>query len=263
MTMLQLNPLIPVETPQGRGMAHLVIDYGPETHLLWTVFLDANGECWTFQNAQVRLQANPTMRPALTDSKPGIADMLPRMVDNSRPNADRRPADIAQRMGERMRAASCEGSMRLGTGCGKCVKCRYQVYHTEAIGAKITWCKGSIALGTGCDQCEKCWGEHQAIQLLKESPRADKELAKANQQRAQQEEMLKKQPPEEDKPTPPADTVPLCGGSTVSSPPCGKCAQCKNEVDQVSSLMSAHFLKKTYEAEQSPGAKDVTGTNAP
>lgn len=103
MTMLQLNPLIPVETPQGRGMAHLVIDYGPEANLLWTVFLDANGECWTFQNAQVRLQANPTMRPALTDSKPGIADMLPRMVDNSRPNADMRPADVAQRMGERLR----------------------------------------------------------------------------------------------------------------------------------------------------------------
>lgn len=61
--MLQLTPTTPVETPQGKGQAHLVIDYGSEHNLLWVCFLDKNGECWTFQNKQITLQANPTMRP--------------------------------------------------------------------------------------------------------------------------------------------------------------------------------------------------------
>ena len=41
--------------------AHLVIDYGPEFHLLWTVFLDESGECWTFSNPKIRAQKNITL----------------------------------------------------------------------------------------------------------------------------------------------------------------------------------------------------------
>ena len=48
-------------TPKGSGLAHLVIDYGPEQHLLWVVALDIGGECWTFPNPEVRFAANPTM----------------------------------------------------------------------------------------------------------------------------------------------------------------------------------------------------------
>ncbi len=59
--MLQLNPPIPLETPRGRGFAHLVLDYGQEFDLLWTVFIDATGESWTFRNPEVRLQPNATM----------------------------------------------------------------------------------------------------------------------------------------------------------------------------------------------------------
>ena len=63
--MLQLSPPIPVETPRGKGLAHLVIDYGVEYHILWVVFIDETRECWTFQNPEIRIQANPTMgRPA-------------------------------------------------------------------------------------------------------------------------------------------------------------------------------------------------------
>ena len=58
---LQLNPTIPVETPKGRGEAVGWIDYGPEHHLMWIVFLDAGGQCWTFENPQIRGCANPTM----------------------------------------------------------------------------------------------------------------------------------------------------------------------------------------------------------
>lgn len=58
---LQLNPPIPVETPKGPGMAHLVIDYGIEHNLFWVVFLDATGECWTYTNPEIRAQKNVTL----------------------------------------------------------------------------------------------------------------------------------------------------------------------------------------------------------
>ena len=61
MTLIQLSPLIPLETPKGRGMAHFLMDYGEEHHLYWTVFIDATGECWTFANPEIRLQPNITM----------------------------------------------------------------------------------------------------------------------------------------------------------------------------------------------------------
>lgn len=59
--MIQLNPPIPVQTPKGPGLAHLVIDYGPEFNLIWVVFLDESGECWSFDNTKIRAQKNITM----------------------------------------------------------------------------------------------------------------------------------------------------------------------------------------------------------
>lgn len=58
---LQLNPPIPVITPKGKGFAHLVIDYGPEYDILWTVFLE-NSECWTYNNKDIRAQENFTYK---------------------------------------------------------------------------------------------------------------------------------------------------------------------------------------------------------
>ena len=58
---LQLNPPLPLVTPKGPGWAHAVIDYGPESNLLWVVFLDAGGECWAFQNPEIRMQPNVTL----------------------------------------------------------------------------------------------------------------------------------------------------------------------------------------------------------
>ena len=51
----QLNPPLPMETSKGGGWAHFLIDYGPESGLLWVVFLDADGACWTVPNAEVRM----------------------------------------------------------------------------------------------------------------------------------------------------------------------------------------------------------------
>jgi hypothetical protein len=57
----QLNPPLPLETPKGSGWAHFVIDYGSEAALLWVVFLDADGACWSVPNSEVRMEWNWTM----------------------------------------------------------------------------------------------------------------------------------------------------------------------------------------------------------
>ena len=59
--MLQLNPPIPVVTPKGEGWAHVLIDYSQEHDLLWVVFLDESGECWTLPNRDIRIQSNLTL----------------------------------------------------------------------------------------------------------------------------------------------------------------------------------------------------------
>lgn len=59
--MLQLNPPLPLLTPKGEGFAHLLIDYGPESDLYWTVFITATGEIWTFANREVRASKNITL----------------------------------------------------------------------------------------------------------------------------------------------------------------------------------------------------------
>ncbi len=61
MTILQLNPAIPVETPKGSGQAIFIIDYSSEHNLIWTVIIDSTGEIWSFQNPHVRAQKNITM----------------------------------------------------------------------------------------------------------------------------------------------------------------------------------------------------------
>ena len=57
----QLNPPIPVATPKGSALAHLVIDYGPEYNLIWVCFIDETGECWSYDNKLIRAQKNITM----------------------------------------------------------------------------------------------------------------------------------------------------------------------------------------------------------
>lgn len=56
--LVQLNPPLHMETPKGAGFAHFVIDYGPESNLLWVVFMDADGACWTVPNPEIRMSFN-------------------------------------------------------------------------------------------------------------------------------------------------------------------------------------------------------------
>ena len=57
-TLEQLNPPLPMTTPHGPGLAHFLMDYGAESHLMWVVFMDADGACWTVPNPEVRMAPN-------------------------------------------------------------------------------------------------------------------------------------------------------------------------------------------------------------
>ncbi len=59
----QLNPPLPlfIVSKNAPALAHGVIDYGPEHHLLWICFLNENGECWTVPNSDVRMEWNYSM----------------------------------------------------------------------------------------------------------------------------------------------------------------------------------------------------------
>ena len=59
--LLQLNPPIPVTTPKGKALAHVLIDLGAEHDLIWVCFQDQTGECWSWGNRDIRAQKNPTM----------------------------------------------------------------------------------------------------------------------------------------------------------------------------------------------------------
>lgn len=61
MTVTQLCPTIPLDTPKGSGLAWFMIDYSEEHHLMWVVAIDDTGEIWTFKNTEVRAQKNITM----------------------------------------------------------------------------------------------------------------------------------------------------------------------------------------------------------
>jgi hypothetical protein len=59
---LRLDPPIPLFVPgRGTGVAHFLVDYGPEWHLHWVVFLDDGGGVWTLANPEVRGQVNTTL----------------------------------------------------------------------------------------------------------------------------------------------------------------------------------------------------------
>ena len=56
----QLQTPIPLQTPKGKAWAVAVIDYGPHWDLLWVTFIHDTGECWTFNNKDIRQEENFT-----------------------------------------------------------------------------------------------------------------------------------------------------------------------------------------------------------
>lgn len=61
MTIIQLDPPLPMNTPKGEAIAHFLIDYGMESHLMWVCFQAETGECWTWSNPEIRIQKNISM----------------------------------------------------------------------------------------------------------------------------------------------------------------------------------------------------------
>jgi hypothetical protein len=58
---VRINPPIPLDTVRGKGYAHFLIDYSQEHDLIWVVFIDETGECWSCRNADIKLQKNFTL----------------------------------------------------------------------------------------------------------------------------------------------------------------------------------------------------------
>lgn len=59
--LIQLNPPLPIVTPLGEGLAHVLIDYGIEHDLMWVCFQNETGECWTWSNKDIRADKNITI----------------------------------------------------------------------------------------------------------------------------------------------------------------------------------------------------------
>ena len=57
----RIEPAIPVTTPKGKAMAIAWLDYGMENDLMWVCFQDDTGECWTWENADIRARVNITI----------------------------------------------------------------------------------------------------------------------------------------------------------------------------------------------------------
>lgn len=72
---LRLDPPIPLEVEgKGWGWAHFLTDYGLETDLIWTVFLES-GEIWCARNPTVRACKNWTA---------GRGETVIRLVDKNK-----------------------------------------------------------------------------------------------------------------------------------------------------------------------------------
>ena len=72
MNLLQLDPPLPLRTPKGSALAHVLIDYGPEHDLVWVCFQDDTGECWSWSNRDIRAHKNITMGRTLDIDPPKI-----------------------------------------------------------------------------------------------------------------------------------------------------------------------------------------------
>jgi len=57
----RIEQSIPVNTPKGKAVAIAWLDYGMEHDLMWLCIQDETGECWTWENAEIRARINLTL----------------------------------------------------------------------------------------------------------------------------------------------------------------------------------------------------------
>lgn len=60
------------DTPKGAALCHFVIYHGMENNLQWVCFTQDHGECWTFDNSEVRAQKNITLGRRVDEGKPEL-----------------------------------------------------------------------------------------------------------------------------------------------------------------------------------------------
>lgn len=76
---LQLNPPIPLRhIEKGSFLAHFIHDDGPESDILFTGFLESNGEIWTYSNRVLRACKNITLGRTFEES---TTNLLPKSTN--------------------------------------------------------------------------------------------------------------------------------------------------------------------------------------
>jgi hypothetical protein len=93
MTVTRINPPIPVWTMKGDGLAHFLIDYGPEWHPIWGVALHKGGRVWWLENPEIRFKVNETVGRSKDVFKDG---------DRDRSASDIVRADLVRWLGHRV-----------------------------------------------------------------------------------------------------------------------------------------------------------------
>ncbi len=70
MSIIQLDPPLPLMTPKGASLCHFLIDYSIDHHLYWVCFINETGECWTFANPEIRAESNISYGRILNKTNP-------------------------------------------------------------------------------------------------------------------------------------------------------------------------------------------------
>lgn len=65
---VEITQVLWLTTPKGKALAKFLIDYGPESDLVWVCF-QASGEIWAWSNQEVRADKNVTMGRKLEDNQ--------------------------------------------------------------------------------------------------------------------------------------------------------------------------------------------------
>lgn len=72
MTMLQLNPMLPVYVEGfGTGYAFAMIDYSQEHYAHFAVALDSDGSIWIVDNRKVKFQKNFSLNRMIEKTSAG------------------------------------------------------------------------------------------------------------------------------------------------------------------------------------------------
>lgn len=74
-TLTQLDPVIVLNTPKGKAVAHFLIDYGYEHDLYWVCFQHDTGQCWTWSNKDITIDNNVTIGRNVRDKLVNLDDV--------------------------------------------------------------------------------------------------------------------------------------------------------------------------------------------